>query len=49
MDVSGERKTNIYSIDEDGLGGFWLLAVAGELGERRAEQAVRIADSACGL
>jgi aspartate-semialdehyde dehydrogenase len=49
MDVSGERKTNLYSIDEDGLGGFWLLAVAGELGERRAEQAVRIADSAYGL
>jgi aspartate-semialdehyde dehydrogenase len=49
MDVSGESKTNLYSIEEDGLGGFWLLAVAGELGDRRAEQAVRIADSAYGL
>jgi aspartate-semialdehyde dehydrogenase len=49
MDVSGESTTNLYAVEEDGLGGFWLLAVAGELGDRGAEQAVRIADSAIGL
>jgi len=49
MDVSGEKRTNLYSVEEDGLGGFWLLAVAGELGEGQAEQAVRMADSAYGL
>lgn len=49
MDVSGEKTTNLYAVEEDGLGGFWLLAVAGELGDRGAEHAVRIADSAFGL
>jgi aspartate-semialdehyde dehydrogenase len=49
MDVSGEKTTNLYDIGEDGLGGFWLMAVAGELAERMAEQALRMADSAVGL
>jgi len=49
LDVSGESDTNLYQISDDGLGGFWLLAVAGETDGRGAEQAVRIADSLCGL
>jgi aspartate-semialdehyde dehydrogenase len=49
MDVSGERTTNLYEVVEDGMGGFWLMAVAGELGDRSAEHAVRVADALLGL
>jgi aspartate-semialdehyde dehydrogenase len=49
MDVSGERTTNLYEVVEDGMGGYWIMAVAGELGDRSAEHAVRVADSLLGL
>jgi aspartate-semialdehyde dehydrogenase len=49
LDVSGERSTRLYEISEDGLGGFWLLAVAGEMDGRGAEHAVRLADALRGL
>jgi aspartate-semialdehyde dehydrogenase len=49
MDVSGEKTTNLYEVVEDGMGGFWLMAVAGELGDRSAEHAVRVADALLGL
>ncbi len=49
MDVSGERTTSLYEVVEDGMGGFWLMAVAGELGDRSAEHAVRVADAVLGL
>jgi aspartate-semialdehyde dehydrogenase len=49
LDVSGEMTTNLYEIGEDGVDGFWLMAMVGDMGERRAEQALRIADSAFGL
>jgi aspartate-semialdehyde dehydrogenase len=49
LDVSGERSTRLYEIAEDGLGGFWILAVAGETDGRGAEHAVRLADAVRGL
>jgi aspartate-semialdehyde dehydrogenase len=49
MDVSGEKTTNLYELVEDGVGGFWLMAVAGELADRGAEHAVRVADALLGL
>lgn len=49
MDVSSERTTSLFAIEEDGLGGFWLQAVAGEADAKGAEQAVRLADELCGL
>lgn len=45
LDLSGERETSIYEVSEDGLGGFWLMAVAGETDDRGAEHAVRLADA----
>jgi aspartate-semialdehyde dehydrogenase len=49
MDVSGEKTTSLYEVVEDGMGGYWLMAVAGELGDRSAEHAVRVADALLGL
>lgn len=49
MDVSEKRTTNFYEIAEDGLGGFWLLAVAGEAERSGADHAVRLADAVVGL
>jgi len=43
MDVIGESTLSISEFSEDGLGGFWFWAVAGEVGRRAAEQAVRLA------
>jgi len=43
MDVSAERTTAVAEIAEDGLGGFWIWAVAGEALANRAELAVRVA------
>ena len=45
LDLSGERETSIYEVSEDGLGGFWLMALAGETDDRGAEHAVRLADA----
>jgi aspartate-semialdehyde dehydrogenase len=49
MEVSGEKTTSLYEVVEDGMGGFWIMAVAGELGDRSAEHAVRVADALLGL
>lgn len=49
MDVSDEPTTSFYEIAEDGLGGHWLLAVAGEAERGGADHAVRLADSLCDL
>jgi aspartate-semialdehyde dehydrogenase len=38
-----ERRTEISEIVEDGIGGFWIWAIAGEVGTAAAEQAVRAA------
>lgn len=43
LDVSTESGIHLAEVSEDGLGGFWLWAVAGELGARRATLAVRLA------
>jgi aspartate-semialdehyde dehydrogenase len=43
MDVIGKSTLSLSNCSEDGLGGFWVWAVAGEAGRRAAEQAVRLA------
>jgi len=43
LDVIGEVRTGASDLTEDGLGGFWLWAVAGEAGTKGARQAVRLA------
>ena len=43
LDVSGEPTIGISRPEPDGIGGFWLWAVAGEAGVRHAELAVRLA------
>jgi aspartate-semialdehyde dehydrogenase len=45
MDVTGEKTIRLSELSDDGCGGFWLWVVAGEIGERNAEQAVRLAGS----
>lgn len=49
VEVSEERMTSFYEIAEDGLGGHWLLAVAGETERSGADHAVRLADALRGL
>jgi len=49
IDVAEERTTSFYEIAEDGLGGYWLLAVAGETERGGAEHAVRLASALSGL
>jgi hypothetical protein len=49
MDVSEEKATIFYEIAEDGLGGYWLSAVAGETDRSGADHAVRLADALLGL
>jgi aspartate-semialdehyde dehydrogenase len=49
LEISGDCATSLYQVSEDGLGGVWLLAVAGESDGLGADQAVRLADAACGL
>jgi aspartate-semialdehyde dehydrogenase len=49
LDVSGESTTVAFDVSEDGAGGLWLQAVAGEVDSRGAEHAVRLADAVCGL
>jgi aspartate-semialdehyde dehydrogenase len=43
LDLTGEVRTSLSDLSEDGLGGFWLWAVAGGAGSRSAQQAVRLA------
>lgn len=49
LDVTGEAQTRFSDLAEDGLGGFWLWAVAGETSGRGASQAVRLAARLAGL
>jgi aspartate-semialdehyde dehydrogenase len=49
LDVTGEVRTSLSDLSEDGLGGFWLWGVAGETGSRGAQQAVRLAAALCDL
>lgn len=46
IEAAGERRTTVSGVSEDGLGGFWLWAVAGEAGAAAAWQAVRLAGMA---
>jgi aspartate-semialdehyde dehydrogenase len=49
IDVSTEQGRYVANVADDGAGGFWLWAVAGETHVRNAELAVRLADALCGL
>ncbi|HXV75453.1 MAG TPA: Asd/ArgC dimerization domain-containing protein [Candidatus Polarisedimenticolaceae bacterium] len=49
MDVSTEKRRCISRVADDGSGGYWLWAVAGEARVRNAELAVRLADAVCAL
>jgi aspartate-semialdehyde dehydrogenase len=49
LDVTGEVRTSLSDLSEDGLGGYWLWGVAGETGSRGAQQAVRLAAVLCDL
>jgi aspartate-semialdehyde dehydrogenase len=43
LDAPEERRTEISEIVEDGIGGFWIWAIAGEVGTAAVERAVRAA------
>jgi aspartate-semialdehyde dehydrogenase len=43
LEVTGSEQVRVAEIVEDGLGGFWIWAVAGETGARGASEAVRLA------
>lgn len=45
-DVAGEQRIDVSWVGEDGMGGFWIWAVAGEAGAACADQAVRLAEMA---
>jgi len=45
LEVAQEYRTSLARISADGLGGFWIWAVAGESAAKGAEQAIRIADA----
>jgi len=49
IDVTGEKTIRLAELSDDGCGGFWLWAVAGEMGARTAEQAVRLAGAVADL
>jgi aspartate-semialdehyde dehydrogenase len=49
MDVADERELRVGDLTPDGLGGFWLWAVAGRSGTRAAEIAVGLARRALGI
>ena len=42
LDVTGEIRTRVADVSEDGLGGFWLWIVAGEADSKGADQAMQI-------
>jgi aspartate-semialdehyde dehydrogenase len=42
LEVTGSEQIRVAEIVEDGLGGFWIWAVAGETGARGASEAVRL-------
>jgi aspartate-semialdehyde dehydrogenase len=43
LEAAGTRRTYVSEVTEDGLGGFWLWVVAGELESVPGQQAVRLA------
>jgi aspartate-semialdehyde dehydrogenase len=43
-----ERRTDVSEVVEDGIGGFWVWAIAGEAGGAAAEQAVLAAEAVVG-
>jgi aspartate-semialdehyde dehydrogenase len=43
LDVIGQVRTSLSGLTEDGLGAYWLWAVAGETSTRSAREAVRLA------
>ena len=49
LEVASDASTNVSGLVEDGLGGFWLWAVAGDTTNRAATHAVRIAEMVCDL
>ena len=44
-----ERRTDVSEVVEDGIGGFWVWAIAGDVGAEAAEQAVLAAEAVVGL
>ncbi len=49
LEVTGESLTRVSGLAEDGLGAYWLWAVAGETADRGAQHAVRLAVQLGGL
>jgi aspartate-semialdehyde dehydrogenase len=49
LEVSTLRRTCVAEVSEDGLGGLWLWAVAGEAPAKAAQHAVRVAARVGGL
>ena len=43
LDVTDEMRTSLSELSEDGIGAYWLWAVAGETAARGAQRAVRLA------
>jgi aspartate-semialdehyde dehydrogenase len=49
FEAAGKRQTLVPGIFEDGLGGTWIWAVAGEVESVPAEHALRLATAVCDL
>ena len=49
VEVSEDYRISLAELCEDGLGGYWIWAVAGETDAKGAEQAIRLADAICDL
>lgn len=49
VEVSEDYRISLAELCEDGLGGYWIWAVAGEADAKGAEQAIRLADAVCDL
>jgi aspartate-semialdehyde dehydrogenase len=49
LEAIGRRRTNISELVGDGLGGFWIWAVAGEVATWAADHAVRLAEAMADL
>lgn len=49
FEAAGKRQTLVPAVSEDGLGGTWIWAVAGEVEGVPAEHAIRLASELCDL
>jgi aspartate-semialdehyde dehydrogenase len=49
LEVTGEVRTGLSDLSEDGIGGYWVWGVAGETGSRAARQAVQFAAALFGF